>query len=179
MIGHIRFLELTRKFKKAGVPEILISSQLPLRKFGHLPRTIQVKTAGVLRLPHTTELVDFSEDARLEFQTLCDIVERHIASEEEQNGKSHSLEENLASVALIDLTKLVDKVIALMGRNGVDVTNISGGIDYTLPVIRELLGVFEISFPGLDQSVESGVYKGLPANALKKYLEHCAWQARN
>lgn len=72
-----------------------------------------------------------------------------------------------------ELEKLTSEVLEVMGEEGVDVTKISGGINYASQRIKEVLQIEEKAF--LDEELERGIYLGLPeANVRRLLRKHAA-----
>ncbi len=109
---------------------------------GYLRRLVRVNTGYAVRLPNTQAVEIGSSSVNL------------------------SLDEVFKTNSLVQLQAIIDSLIEIQKDN---ILRIAGGIDYSNPEIRKILGVREVNL-GKD-SVEEGVYKGFPAEAFDNFLK--------
>ena len=68
-----------------------------------------------------------------------------------------------------ELEKITDEVLEVMEKEGVDVTKISGGINYVLQGVKDVLQIHEKAF--LNEKLEPGIYLGLPDANMRQLLK--------
>jgi len=68
-----------------------------------------------------------------------------------------------------ELEKITDEVLEVMEKEGVDVTKISGGINYVLQGVKDVLQIHEKAF--LNEKLEPGIYLGLPDANIRQLLK--------
>lgn len=130
---------------------------------------ISIKTGLAIRFPNDNEIAEYQVKAAVRMQSLLDVF-RSVHPHDDKDYRS-GLERSLKELA--------HKVVALSKAEGVDVTKISGGINYGNDAVRALLGVRDFVWhKNLDDDagrelmpVEKGIYLGLPKEYLSRVLK--------